>query len=523
MRFYEAASALALASLPGAAFAQHQHGPEMDMSEPQPEQHQHEPGMEMPAPQPEQQPADQVDHSQMDHSQMDHSQMGHAIAADEHAGHVTTGALGPYPMTREASGTAWQPDASEHMGLMSPSGDWMLMAHGVLNLVYDHQSGPRGDDKVFPSGMVMGMARRPLGNGTLQFKAMVSPDPLMGKRGYPLLLASGETADGITPLIDRQHPHEFFMELSASVSQNIGPRGSVFLYGGLPGEPAFGPPAFMHREAIMDSPEAPITHHWLDSTHITFGVLTAGVVLDRVKVEVSRFNGREPDQHRWNIETGPLDSTAVRASWNPTRTLSLQGSWGYFKEPEQLEPGNQKRWSLGPLRGHDRDVDLDHVLPDVPARLLPRSRDVQHEPPGRLAGDGLRHDRGHAGLHVVDVRGHGHEGRRARRRRGARRDPAGREPRPGADRRRELHEVDDPPPFDRHQQRAQGQHQRSTRPESGGRDHRGAGGGDRRDEAAARRHRAQRRAGARHPVGMAPSSSGPGRRPLTAKTRVRVP
>ena len=179
---------------------------------------------------------------------------------------------------------------------------------------------------------------------------MLSPDPLMGKRGYPLLLASGETANGIDRLIDRQHPHDFFMELSASVSQNIGPKSSVFLYGGLPGEPAFGPPAFMHREAILDSPEAPISHHWLDSTHISFGVLTAGVVLDRVKLEVSRFNGREPDQHRWNIETGPLDSTAVRLSWNPTAELSLQGSWGHFDEPEQLEPGvDQKRWSASAL------------------------------------------------------------------------------------------------------------------------------------------------------------------------------
>jgi hypothetical protein len=165
-----------------------------------------------------------------------------------------------------------------------------------------------------------------------------------------LLLASGETADGEEHLVDRQHPHDFFMELSGSVSQNIGPNSSVFLYAGLPGEPAFGPPAFMHREAIMDSPEAPISHHWLDSTHITFGVVTAGVVLDGFKVEASRFNGREPDQYRWNIETGPLDSTAVRVSWNPTSELSLQGSWGHFKEPEQLEPGvDQRRWSASAL------------------------------------------------------------------------------------------------------------------------------------------------------------------------------
>jgi hypothetical protein len=106
----------------------------------------------------------------------------------------------------------------------------------------------------------------------------------------------------------------------------------------------------MHREAIMDSPEAPISHHWLDSTHISFGVVTAGLVLNRVKIEASRFNGREPDQHRWNIETGPLDSTAIRVSWNPTDRLSLQGSWGHFTDPEQLEPGvDQKRWSASAL------------------------------------------------------------------------------------------------------------------------------------------------------------------------------
>jgi len=253
-------------------------------------------------------------------------------------------------MTRESSGTAWQPDTSEHMGLHVMSGNWELMAHGLLNLVADHQSGPRGDDKAFASGMLMGMARHPLGNGTVQFKAMVSPDPLMGKSGYPLLLATGETANGRDRLIDRQHPHDFFMELSASVSQDIGRKSSVFVYAGLPGEPAFGPPAFMHREAILDSPEAPISHHWLDSTHISFGVVTAGLVLDRFKIEASRFNGREPDQHRWGIETAPLDSTAVRLSWNPTAELALQGSWGHFKDPEQLEPGvDQKRWSASLL------------------------------------------------------------------------------------------------------------------------------------------------------------------------------
>ncbi|HEV8407893.1 MAG TPA: hypothetical protein VGQ34_08140 [Sphingomicrobium sp.] len=264
-------------------------------------------------------------------------------------------ALGRYPEQRESSGTAWQPDSSRAMtGPMAMSADWMLMAHGTIDLVYDHQAGPRGNDKAFASGMAMGMASHPLGNGTLQFRAMLSPDPLMGTSGYPLLLASGETANGRDRLIDRQHPHDFVMELSGSISQDIGPKKSLFLYAGLPGEPAFGPPSFMHRESIMDSPEAPITHHWLDSTHITFGVVTAGAVLDRFKIDASRFNGREPDQHRWDIETGPLDSTSLRVSWNPTRTLAFQGSWAHLVDPEQLEPGmNQTRWSASALWADD--------------------------------------------------------------------------------------------------------------------------------------------------------------------------
>jgi hypothetical protein len=284
-------------------------------------------------------------------------------APEAHAGHgdghAMTGAYGPYAASREASGTAWQPDSSPHGGLHRRSGDWTLMGHAVLNGVYSWQERPRGGEKAFVSGMVMGMARRDFANGSaLQLRASLSPDPLMGRRGYPLLLASGETANGIAPLVDRQHPHDLFMELSASYGVRLGRKASAFLYGGLPGEPAFGPPAFMHRLSAMDSPEAPISHHWLDSTHISFGVLTAGLVLDRVKIEASRFNGREPDERRFDIETGPLDSTAVRLSWNPTDTLSLQGSWGRFISPEQLEPGeNQTRWSASAI--HTRRLGSD--------------------------------------------------------------------------------------------------------------------------------------------------------------------
>jgi hypothetical protein len=260
--------------------------------------------------------------------------------------HALTGALGPYPATRESSGTAWQPDSTPHGGVHVSAGDWALMGHATLFGVYDRQGGPRGGEKSFLSGMAMAMARRPLGPGIVQLRASFSPDPLMGRRGFPLLLASGETANGVDPLVDRQHPHDLFMELSASYGLKLSGRSSLFVYAGLPGEPAFGPPPFMHRLSAMDSPEAPISHHWLDSTHVSFGVVTAGLIVGDVKIEGSRFNGREPDQHRFDIETGPLDSTAVRLSWNPARTMSLQASWARMIAPEQLEPGeNETRWS----------------------------------------------------------------------------------------------------------------------------------------------------------------------------------
>src|SRR5439155_21379483 len=193
--------------------------------------------------------------------------------------HQMQGLYGPYSMTREASGTAWQPEATPMEGLHLMPGDWMLMFHGSAYGVYDYQSGHRGDRKFFSPNMAMGMAQHPLGPGTFGLRTMLTLEPAtIGKTGYPLLLQTGETADGKTPLIDRQHPHDLFMELAATYSVAIGEQSSIFGYFGYPGEPALGPATFMHRFSGMDNPEAPITHHWLDSTHVTFGVATLGYV-----------------------------------------------------------------------------------------------------------------------------------------------------------------------------------------------------------------------------------------------------
>ena len=258
--------------------------------------------------------------------------------APDHIHHAMAGMYGAYPMTREASGTSWQPDSSPHEGIHDMAGEWMTMIHGYANLIYDDQGGPRGDSKTFSSSMLMLMGQRRLGEGTLGLRGMISADPLMGKAGYPLLLQTGETADGRTPLIDRQHPHDLFMELAVSYSLPLSPDSSVFGYVGLPGEPALGPAAFMHRFSGIDNPEAPISHHWLDSTHITYGVVTLGYIFRGAKIEGSVFHGREPDQYRYNIETGALDSASVRLSWNPAPDWSLQVSRGHVVSPEALEP-----------------------------------------------------------------------------------------------------------------------------------------------------------------------------------------
>ena len=322
MNLWLAAPAVCLAVWSAPAMAQHhQHEPHAPSQQ---EEHRHEAD-----------PSDQRAHDTGDHS-------------THMRGSASTSPFGPYPMGRDASGTSWQPDVSEHGGIHGETGRWTLMGHVLLNGAYAWSDGPRGDEKGFIGGMIMGAARRDIGQrGTLNLRAMLSPEPFMGANGYPLLFAAGESANGVDPLVDRQHPHDLFMELSASYAHRIGENASVFLYGGLPGAPAFGPPAFMHRTAAMDSPEAPLTHHWFDSTHITFGVVTAGVTLDRWRLEASRFRGREPDEDRYDIETGALDSTAIRLSWNPTDNLALQASWADIESPEALHPDeDEERWSV---------------------------------------------------------------------------------------------------------------------------------------------------------------------------------
>lgn len=250
----------------------------------------------------------------------------------------THGMYSSYSLTREASGTSWQPQSTPHTSFMEMSGNTMFMVQGFLNQIYDNQGGIRGGDKNVSTSMLMLMTQKDLEVGTVGFRSMFSLDPLMGSHGYPLILQTGETGNGRNLLVDRQHPHDAIMELAATYSRSLSEKKSMFIYIGLPGEPALGPPNFMMRWSAMYIPEAAITHHWFDSTHISYGVVTLGYIFNNVKLDISTFKGREPDQSRWNIESPRLDSQSARISYNPNDNWSLQISYGHLKSPEQLEP-----------------------------------------------------------------------------------------------------------------------------------------------------------------------------------------
>lgn len=248
------------------------------------------------------------------------------------------------PMPRNGSGTGWLPDATPVYGTMIHTSSWVFMFQGDIFTRYTatdmNGSGTRGASKTDAPNMIMFMGQRKIGDyGLFRFSSMFSADPFtIGSEGYPLLFQTGETYKG-QPLVDRQHPHDLFSELSVGYTQAFSTRTDVYVNIGYPGEPALGPTAFMHRPSGMFNPDAPLGHHWQDATHIAWGVGTLGVRHGRFKLEGSLFNGREPDEQRNNFEKFALDSWSGRLSYNPNYNWSLQVSHGILKEPETLHPG----------------------------------------------------------------------------------------------------------------------------------------------------------------------------------------
>ena len=256
---------------------------------------------------------------------------------------MSAGAMMFLPSFHESSGTAWQPaSVQEPMWMMSRDG-WDVMFHGTIFLTYDQQGGPRGEGKAESVNYFMFMEQHRLGRGTLLLRQMLSAESLTSPHpGFPELFQTGETYHG-EPLVDHQHPHNVFAELAALYTVPIREKVSWLLYGGPSAEPALGPVTYLHRISASENPAAPLGHHLQDSTHTSFGVVTTGFVIDRVKIEGSAFNGHEPNEERWSIQLGALDSWSIRGSVAANRNWTAEYSYGRLFHTEALEPGSQKR------------------------------------------------------------------------------------------------------------------------------------------------------------------------------------
>ncbi len=247
------------------------------------------------------------------------------------------------PSPHEGSGTAWQPASVQGYEWMWMRGGWELMAHGVIFVDYNQQGGPRGEGKAESVNWGMLMEQHKLGGGTILFRQMLSAESLTSPHpGFPELFQTGETYHG-EPLVDHQHPHNVFAELSLLYMLPVTKKLSWELYGGPSAEPALGPVTYLHRASAAELPLAPLGHHLQDSTHTSFGVVTTGFVIDRLKLEASAFNGREPNEERWSIQLGALDSWSGRAIFAPASNWTAQYSVGRLEHPEALELGSHWR------------------------------------------------------------------------------------------------------------------------------------------------------------------------------------
>lgn len=241
------------------------------------------------------------------------------------------------------SGTDAEPESTPFEMLMEKKAGWTLMFHGEAFLNEIQQSGSRGGDKLFSTNWFMPMAQRKLGGGMLMLRSMLSLEPAtVTDRRYPELFQQGETAFAL-PIVDGQHPHNFFMEIAALYDYKLSEHTMLSFYAAPMGDPAMGPAAYPHRESASEDPIAPLGHHLQDSTHIADDVITAGFTRGLARIEASGFHGREPDEHRWEIAAGKIDSWSTRVTVNPGRDWSLQYSIAHLTSPEALAPGEDVR------------------------------------------------------------------------------------------------------------------------------------------------------------------------------------
>ncbi|HZH84734.1 MAG TPA: hypothetical protein VFD87_16425, partial [Phototrophicaceae bacterium] len=247
-------------------------------------------------------------------------------------------------VSHQSSGTDAEPVSTPTPMLMTKKGDWMLMVHANVFVLDEQQSSSRGGDKFFSTNWFMPMAQRKLGAGIFTSRLMLSLEPatVTGER-YPLLFQEGETAFGV-PISDGQHPHNFIMEMAVLYDLKLGERNLLSFYFAPVGSPAIGPTAYAHRASASEDPLAPLGHHQQDSTHIADDVLTVGLTYHIARIEASGFHGREPDEFRWDIDQGKIDSWSTRLTIEPGKNLSWQYSYARINSVEALFPSeDQKR------------------------------------------------------------------------------------------------------------------------------------------------------------------------------------
>jgi len=371
--------------------AEHQHQHEMPQTrqpqKPSQPEHKHEPPQQPAQPQQEHHHAEPAQKS----GEMAGRDMSQMHGAQDMNAMMTTITGGPFKsMSAIGSGTSLLPSSSPGYLWHWMKGDWMIMAHGDLKAGFNHQGGPRGVNKAESQNWFMLMAEREAGPGRLMLRGMFSAEPATTpRRGFPELFQTGETFKG-RPIIDAQHPHDLFMELAAAYNIKLSENVALNFYGGPVAEPALGPVAFMHRMSASENPAAPLGHHWQDSTHISHGVITAGVTAWRFRIESSLFRGAEPDENRKDIEMGKLDSWSGRIWFTPTPDWSMQFSYGHLVNPEAIEPGNLKRltasvsynrpWSDGNWatsliwgRNHERAGNSNSYLLESTANFLDKN------------------------------------------------------------------------------------------------------------------------------------------------------
>jgi hypothetical protein len=275
-------------------------------------------------------------------------------------------------LQHSGSGTSAEPDSTPMSMAMESKGAWMLMFHASVFMLDTQQASQRGGDKFFSTNWLMPMAQRKLGPGQLTLQGMFSLEPatVTGER-YPMLFEQGETAYGL-PIVDGQHPHNLVMGLGAYYDLRLGEKGLLSFYAAPVGDPAIGPTAYPHRASAAEDPVATLGHHQEDSTHVAYDVATVGLTYGIARVEASGFHGREPDEHRWEMQQGAIDSWATRLTVQPGRNWSGQYSYARIHSPEQLFPAeNQERmtssvmynrplargnWASTALWGRTRDL-----------------------------------------------------------------------------------------------------------------------------------------------------------------------